>query len=117
MIIIDQKIKLDDLQHFYESCYRFLDISYFPRIEIIKTRPRAEKVNKFYRKSDIFYMLCLFILFVAKCTHRKKGIKNLLRIQSSFISSAPDIKHFQIEHKRYKNLDVFLFFEIIVCFK
>ena len=32
-IIIDQKIKLDDLLHFYECCYRFLDILYFLKIK------------------------------------------------------------------------------------
>lgn len=33
IIAIDQKIKLDDLLHFYECCYRFLDILYFLKIK------------------------------------------------------------------------------------
>ena len=92
MIIIDQKIKLDDLLHFYEGCYRFLDISYFSWIEIIKTRQRERRSTSSIENLTSF-MLCLFIFVAsAKCTHRKKG-SNLL------ISSALYIKHFEIEHK------------------
>ena len=70
MIIIDQKIKLDDLLHFYESCYRFLDISYFPRIEI--TKPRQREGQQVLRKIwHLTCYVCLYVTSATKCTNRK----------------------------------------------
>ena len=62
MIIIDQKIKLDDLLHFYESCYRFLDISYFSRKEIIKARQREGQQVLW----KIFYILHVMFVYICK---------------------------------------------------
>ena len=65
MIIIDQKIKLDDLLHFYESC--FLDISYFSEDRNDKTSSERRSTSSLENLTS--NMLCLFICNICNKMH------------------------------------------------
>ena len=73
MIIIDQKIKLDDLLHFYESC--FLDISYFSEDRNYKTSSERRSTSSLWEIWHLTCYVCLYVTSATKCTHRKKRIK------------------------------------------